>query len=98
MPNWLAAILVGSALALWMGYYVARKSAAKKPIQGGRAAKVLHYLGASATVAPGMMLLLGSIVFGLQFSQSLTLCLGSFALAAIFLILYAVFEVARKAA
>jgi hypothetical protein len=58
---------------------------------------VLHYLGASATVAPGMMLLLGSIVFGLQFSQSLTLCLGSFALAAIFLILYAAFET-RKAA
>jgi hypothetical protein len=92
MPNWVWAVLVGGGLALWFGTYVARKSAAKKPIKGGPLSSVFHYLGASATVAPGMMLLLGSIVFGLQFSQSLGLCLGCFALAGVFLILHGVFE------
>jgi hypothetical protein len=96
MPNWLIALLVGGAFGLIMGVFIARKSAKEKSIQGGTLASVFHYLGASAFVAVAPTVLVGSFLYKLHFFPRLIRGIGLgfslLAVAAVFLILYAIFE------
>lgn len=93
MPNWLIALLIGSALGLVFGIFVVRKSAAEKLIQGGPLAAAFHYLGASAFLSAAPTVLIGAILYKLPFVQGVSLALGLLLLAWIFLMLHAVFEV-----
>jgi len=92
IPNWLIALLIGSALGLVFGIFVSRKSAAEKPIRGGSSARVLHYLAASAFLAAAPTVLIGAIVFKLPFVQGVSLALGLLLAAWIFLMIHALFE------
>ena len=96
MPNWLLALLIGGAFGLLFGIVVAGKSANHKPIRGGTPARVFHYLGASAFVAVAPTVLVGSYLYKLHFFPRLLrgigLGFGLLAVAAVCLILYAVFE------
>jgi hypothetical protein len=96
MPNWLIALLLGGAFGLIVGVFAARKSAKEKPIRGGTLAKLFHYLGASAFVAVAPTVLVGSYLYKLHFFPRLLrgigLGFGLLAVAAVCLILYAVFE------
>ena len=96
MPNWLIALLIGGAFGLILGVFVAGKSAKEKPVRGGVLAKAFHYLGASAFVSVGPTVLVGSYLYKLHFFPRLLrgigLGFGLLAVAAVFLILYAVFE------
>lgn len=96
MPNWVYSLLISAVLALILGYYVARKSEQSEPIKGGNASKVLHYLGATTTVMPLFMTTISVFVFRLPFAEIAGLCIGSFALTAVFLIAFASLEVAKK--
>jgi hypothetical protein len=93
MPNWLIALLIGSALGLVFGIFVARKSIAEKPIQGGTPARILHYLAASAFLAAAPTVLIGAILFKLPFIQGFSLAIGLLMTAWIFLMIHALFEV-----
>ncbi len=92
-PAWLITLAIGSAFGLIVGYFAARKSAAKKPIQGGPLANVFHYLGSSAFVAAAPTVLIGVIFFRLHFGTSISLALGLLALTVVSLIIYAAVEV-----
>jgi hypothetical protein len=93
LPGWLQAILIGGGFAAVVGFFVARKSAARKPVQGGPLAHVFHYLGAVATVAPAPIILVGAFAFRLSFGESAALCLGTLSMAFILLIGFAALEV-----
>lgn len=95
LPEWARALLIGGALAAIIAVFVARKSAQKKPIQGGALSKLLHYLAAVAIVAPALIVLVGSFVYRLPFIQSAGLCLGSLALGFVLLVFMALFEVGK---
>ncbi|MBX3066793.1 MAG: hypothetical protein U0528_15760 [Anaerolineae bacterium] len=66
--------------ALYAGRVVARKSEAKKPVEGGSVANAAHY--AAAAIASVLPLTLCSTIFVLQFGrwQSVGICAGLFAL------------------
>jgi type IV secretory pathway VirB2 component (pilin) len=96
LPNWLRALLIGGALAALLAVFVARKSDLKKPILGGPIAKVLHYLAAVAIVAPGIVLLTGTLLFKLTFGEAVGLCLGSLGVGFVLLVLLAFFEIGKR--
>lgn len=91
MPDWVIIVLV-VAFGLTVGFFVARKSAAKKPLHGSHLAPVFHYLGVSVAVSITPMLLTMAFVFHLPFGPYSGVCLGMFVLEFVFLILYAMFE------
>ncbi len=93
LPAWFVTLLIGSVFGLFVGVFVARTSAARKPIKGGPVANFFHYLGSSAFVAAAPTVLIGVILFRLPFWSSIGLAFGLLALVAICLILYGVFEV-----
>jgi uncharacterized membrane protein len=96
LPNWAIALLIGGAIGLIVGYFVARKSAKEQPIQGGPLAKLFHFLAASAFVSIAPTVLVGAMLYHLPFFPRLIrgigLGFGLLAVAAIFMLLYAVFE------
>src|SRR5437773_565518 len=92
MSRLLLTLLLGTALGLILGFFVARKSAAEKPIRGGMAASLFHYLGASASVAVLPTILIGTFIYRLGLVRNIALAVGMLAASAICLLLYAVFE------
>ncbi len=96
LPIWAVALLIGGAFGLVFGIFVARKSALEKSIQGGPLASLFHYLASSAFVAVAPTVLVGSILYKLHFFPRLLrgigLGFGLLAVAAIFILIYAVFE------
>jgi len=90
LPSWLAALLIGGAVAVVFGIFVARKAEQKKPIAGGGLARVLHYLGTVAVVTPPPTLLLGAFGFRIQFGEAAGICVGSLALGFGLLVIFAV--------
>lgn len=90
LPNWLIVALIGFVFAAVYGIFVARKAVARKPLKGGRAAYILHYLGTVTSVAIAPMVCIGSFVFRIPFAESATLCLGSMLLSFVMMSLYAI--------
>jgi hypothetical protein len=84
--------IIQLAIALILGYFVARKSNAEQPIKGGTLAQVFHYLGAATFVAVGPSVLLNALVLKLPFLPNVLSALAMLAVAGVFLIIYAVFE------
>ncbi len=93
LPAWLMALIIGGVFGLIVGVFVARTSAARKPIKGGPLANLFHYLGSSAFVAAAPTVLIGAIVYRLPFLSSIGLAFGLLAFVAICLIIYGAFEV-----
>ncbi len=93
VPTWLMALLIGGVFGLIVGVFVARTSAARKPIKGGPVANFFHYLGSSAFVAAAPTVLIGVILYRLPFWSSIGLAFGLLALVAVCLIIYGAFEV-----
>ncbi len=93
LPAWLMALGIGSVFGLIVGVFVARTSAARKPIKGGPLARFFHYLGSSAFVAAAPTVLIGVILYRLPFWSSIGLAFGLLALVAVCLIVYGMFEV-----
>ncbi len=93
LPAWLMALLIGGVFGLIAGFFVARTSAARKPIKGGPLATFFHYLGSSAFVATAPTVLIGVFIYRLKFLASISLAFGLLALVAACLIVYGVFEV-----
>jgi uncharacterized membrane protein len=93
LPGWVQAVLIGGGIGIVMGFFVARRSASTKPIQGGALAHILHYLGAVCAVAPAPIVLVGAILYKLPFAQSAGLCCGSLALGFVMLLFFAYMEV-----
>lgn len=89
--TWIA-VIVGGVLGLLAGIFVARKSAAEKPIRGGVLASLFHYLGASASVTILPTILIGTFIYRLGLVRNLLLAIGMVAVSAVCLLLYAVFE------
>jgi hypothetical protein len=92
MTSSLIALLIGGIVGLILGIFVARKSAAEKPIRGGMAASLFHYLGASASVAVLPTILIGTFVYRLGLVRNILLAVGVLVVSAVCLLLYAVFE------
>ncbi len=93
LPGWVMAVLIGGGIGIVLGFFVARRSASTKPIQGGALAHIFHYLGAVGAVAPAPIVLVGAIVYKLPFGQSAGLCCGSLALGFVMLLFFAFLEV-----
>ena len=93
LPAWLITLVIGGVFGLIVGYFAARTSAARKPIQGGPLANLFHYLGSSAFVAAAPTVLIGVIFFRLKFLTSIALAFGLLGLVAVCLIIYGCFEV-----
>ena len=93
MPNWVYALLIGGVIGLILGYFVARKSAAEKPIRGGMLASLFHYLGASAFVSVAPTVLIAAVIYRLGFARDLILAIGMLAISAVCLLIHAAFEV-----
>ncbi len=96
LPTWAAALLVGGAIGLIVGWFIAQTSAKEKPIKGGPLASLFHYLAASAFVAVAPTVLVGAILYRAHFFprliQGIGLGLTLLVTAAVFMLLYAVFE------
>lgn len=69
LPGWVMAVLIGGGIGVVLGFFVARRSASTKPIQGGALAHIFHYLGAVGAVAPAPIVLVGAIIYKLPFAQ-----------------------------
>ena len=98
MANWVYTLLIGGVIGLILGYFVARKSAAEKPILGGIVADLFHYLGASAFVAVAPTVLIAAVIFRLGFARDLILAFGMLAISAVCLLIHAAFEVKSQPA
>ncbi len=96
LPNWAVALLVGGAIGLIVGVFLARRSAKEQPIKGGPLANLFHYLAASAFVGVAPTVLIGTALYHAPFFprllQGIGLGLTLLATAAVCMLLYAVFE------
>jgi hypothetical protein len=95
MGNWAIAVLIGAAFGMVIGIRIARDSYRKQPVQGS-IARVFHYL-ACAGLASMLPFIVAGIVFGLRFPVLFGTAVGSLALTAVFLLVYAGFEQAPGA-
>jgi hypothetical protein len=93
MPIWANAVLIGLIVGLIFGMFVARKSNAEKPVQGGRLGKALHYLGASLFVSTAPTVLVAGVVYHYPLLRNLLLAVGMLASSAVVLLLYAAVEI-----
>jgi hypothetical protein len=91
MNNALVALLIGIVAALAVGYYVAQKSSNQEKILSGAAARVFHFIGASA-VTGILPVVLASLFLGLGFRTALPFALAFLATGWVALFLYAVIE------
>src|SRR5712671_5185887 len=98
MPNWIYAPLIGGIFGLVLGYFVARKSAAEKPIRGGTLGSIFHYLGASAFVSVAPTVLIAAVIYRLGFARDLILAFGMLAVSAVCLLIHAAIEVQSQPA
>ncbi len=101
MPNWSIAMLIGGTLGLFLGRWIARGSALRKPIYGGRAAKTLHYLACAALVAAPFAGFSGSLLYSALHLVPRVLVAGALAfsyigISGLLLIGFAVFESRRS--
>jgi|SRR5579859_4715012 len=92
MSDFLNVVLIGSAIGLLLGFFVARKSAAQKPLRGGFPAQAFHYLGASAFVATAPTVLIGAVVMHFGLIRDLLLAAVMLAAAFVLLVAYATFD------
>jgi hypothetical protein len=76
MSDFLLPIIIGIPFAALVGRYIARKSAAKEPIYGGRAARIAHYLGATGSSGGAIFLPFVPIMFILGRSVQWALVMG----------------------
>jgi len=87
----LQAFLIGAAFGLAGGWYIARVSHRRDPVQGGLLAQLFHVLGASAFISslPGTLaaLLLGGGLF-----TAVPLAFSFLGLSLLFLLIYSIFE------
>src|SRR4051794_18982742 len=91
-------LLVGGIVGLIMGFFVARKSAAEKPIQGGTLASVFHYLGPAASVGALPTVLNGTFVYRLGLFRDVPLALTMTGASEVCLLAYPYFEAQAKPA
>src|SRR5260221_5549540 len=98
MPNWVYTLLIGGVIGLILGYFVARKSAAEKPIRGGTLASIFHYLGASAFVSVAPTVLIAAVIYRLGFTRDLILAIRLFAISAACLLIHAALAVQSQPA
>jgi uncharacterized membrane protein len=96
LPTWAVALLIGGAIGLVVGWFVAQESAKEKPIRGGPLASLFHYLAASAFVSIAPTVLVGAILYHAHFFprllQGIGLGITWLVTAAVFMLLYAVLE------
>ncbi len=92
MSDFLNVILIGSVIGLLLGLFVARKSAAQKPILGGFPAQAFHYLGASAFVATAPTVLIGAVVMHFGLIRDLLLAAVMLGAAFVLLLAYALMD------
>jgi|FLYN01.1.fsa_nt_gi hypothetical protein len=95
MDKAILALLIGLAIALVFGYYVAQRSSRHDKIFGGTAAKAFHYIAATA-IAGILPVVLASLILGLGFSVAFPLALAFLATGWIALLLYAMVERAAR--
>lgn len=91
MGDWVLAVLIGAAFGLVVGVKIAQGSNAKQSVRGGLPAQVLHYL-AGAALSAMLPYIIAGIILGLHFVALFGTALGFLALAALALLLHAVFE------
>jgi hypothetical protein len=92
MSKEIIVVIIQVAIGIILGYFVARKSNAEKPIKGGTLAQLFHYLGAATFVSVAPSVLLNALVIKVPFLTNVLSALAMLAVAGIFLILHAVFE------
>jgi hypothetical protein len=92
MSDFLNVILIGSVIGLLLGFFVARKSVAQKPIHGGIPAQAFHYMGASAFVATAPTVLIGGAVMHFGLIRDLALAAVMLGMAFVLLVAYAAFD------
>ena len=98
MPNWANAVLIGLTTGLIFGVFVARKSAAEQPVQGGTLGKALHYLGAALFVSTAPTVLIAGLVYHYPLLSNLLLALAILACSALVLLLFATVEIGAEKA
>ena len=92
MPTWLTALLIGGAIGLIGGYYIARKSAATKPITGGSIAYICNYIASVAISAVAPTLLIGSLFLHIKIGGEFLLAVGLTLLSVVALIIFGYLE------
>jgi hypothetical protein len=88
----LPALLFEIALALFLGYFVARRSTKVRAIKGGLGAQIFHYLGASAFIGTAPAVLLSAVVLRYGLLRNILIGAAFLAAAYLFLLAYAYFE------
>ncbi len=96
MNNALLALLIGVAVALVFGYYVAQRSSRQQKILGGSVAQVFHFIGAAA-ITGILPVVLASLFLGQGFATALPFALAFLAMGWIALLIYAVIERSERA-
>jgi len=91
MDNTLLVLVIGIAVGLIFGYYIAQKSSSKKNIQGGLAAQVFHYIGATC-IAGVLPVILASLILGHGFRTGFPFAIGFLITGWVALMIYAIFE------
>jgi hypothetical protein len=86
-----AILFWGLLIGLIFGYFIARKSAAKKPIVGALA-NLFHYLGASVFVSVAPSVLIAAVIFHLGFIRDLLMALVLLGVAFVLLVISAATE------
>src|SRR5579863_2008404 len=97
MANWQIAVVIGGALGLIGGWWVARKSARKEPLKGGIVGTVLHYLACAAQTAAAPTALVGVILAHdlhliPRILTGVGLALGCIAVTVVLLVVHAAYE------
>ncbi len=90
--NWLTVLPFEIALGLFFGYYIARRSAAEKPIKGGPVAQFFHFTAASTFIATGPTVLINAIILRVHLFPNIGIALCILAAAMLQLIIFATFE------
>ncbi len=91
MDNALLVFVIGLAVALVFGYYVAQRSSKQQKIQGGLPAQVFHYIGAAA-IAGVLPAILASLILGQGFRTAFPFAVGFLLTGWVSLMIYAILE------
>jgi hypothetical protein len=91
MPIFAKALLIGVALGVVFGAYVARRSQREEPIHGGMLAQIFHYVGTVSFVS-ALPTVLAAVIMGGGFRVALPLAIMLLALTYLALFCYALIE------
>ncbi|HVO44325.1 MAG TPA: hypothetical protein VMT34_16985 [Aggregatilineales bacterium] len=92
MPDWGPPLLIGAAIGVIVGYFVARQSAAVQPIQGGVVAHIGNYVASSAVAALAPTMAIAAILFHIRFLTDLAIFVALVVVAAVALIVFGAVE------